>query len=245
MKIFLFGYGKMGKEIEKMALSRGHEITGIYDPYFVFKFDSKAFENADIVIDFTTPGSAVYNIIKCFEANKPIVVGTTGWYHEFEEVENQCKKHNGALFYASNFSIGVHVMLKACELLAKMVNQYKSYKISISEAHHEHKKDAPSGTAITIANTMLRELDSYKEWKAYPDHSDARPDAGILPVYYHREGEIVGIHEVSIESDIDRIVIEHEAFSRAGFATGTLIATEWLIGKKGIYTMQHLFDNNK
>lgn len=235
----------MGKEIEKCALSRGHEIIGIYDPYYVFKFDAKAFENADIVIDFTTPGSAVYNIIKCFEANKPVVVGTTGWYHEMEEVINQSKKHNGALFYASNFSIGVHVMLRACTLLAKMVNKHKSYKLSVSEIHHEHKKDAPSGTAITIANTLIKELDNYHEWKALPDNAQADIQPGVLPVYYHREGEVIGIHEVVIESEIDRIVIEHEAFNRTGFATGTLIAAEWLIGKKGIFTMQNLLDDSK
>jgi len=245
MKIFLFGYGKMGKEIEKTALSKGHEISGIYDPYNAFKFEQRQFENADIVIDFTTPGSAVYNIIKCFEANKPIVVGTTGWYDELPEVEKACSKHNGSLLYASNFSIGVNILFRACELIASIIKNYPEYKASIYEAHHNQKKDAPSGTAISMANEILKKQPAYKKWTTLPDDSDSTPEQSALPIYYRREGDIIGIHELVIESEIDRLCIEHEAFNRSGFATGTLIATQWLIGKKGIFKMKNIFDEIK
>ena len=235
----------MGKEIEKSALASGHEITGFYDPYFAYKFDQKNFDNAEIVIDFTTPGSAVYNIIKCFEANKPIVVGTTGWYDEMEEVRRLCSLHNGSLLYASNFSIGVNILFSACSLIAKMINKYSNYNVHLFEAHHSEKKDAPSGTAISIANDLVSKVAHYTKWQAYPDDVKASPEDGVLPVYWKREGDIVGFHEMVIESSIDRLSIEHQSFSRSGFAAGTLIATEWLIGKKGIFTMKDIFEENK
>lgn len=235
----------MGKEIEKFALSNGHEITGFYDPYFAFKFDQKCFDNAEVIIDYTSPGSAVYNIIKCFEANKPIVVGTTGWYDELPEVQKHCQKYNGALLYASNFSIGVNILFRVSELVASMVNKYNHYKINLFEAHHSQKKDAPSGTAINIANEMLSKLDNYNKWQSFPDDAKVNIEDGVLPIFYRREGDIVGIHELVIESNIDRLTIEHQAFNRSGFAAGTLIATEWLIGKKGIFTMKDIFETLK
>jgi len=245
MKIFLFGYGKMGKEIEKLAIAQGHEIAGIYDPYSAFKFDQRNFDVADVVIDYTTPGSAVYNITKCFEANKPIVVGTTGWYDDLPEVEKTCIKHNGSLLYASNFSIGVNILFRACELVAAIIRNYPEYKATIYEAHHNQKKDSPSGTAITIANLIIGQHSNYLKWKEFPDDSKVNPEPHVLPIYYRREADIVGVHDLVIESPIDRLSVEHEAFSRTGFAAGTLIATQWLLDKKGIFTMKNIFEDIK
>ncbi|MBT3302701.1 MAG: 4-hydroxy-tetrahydrodipicolinate reductase [Bacteroidetes bacterium] len=245
MKIFLFGYGQMGKEIEKLAITRGHEITGVYDPYHAFKFSEKDFLNADIIIDYTTPGSAVYNITKAFEANKPIVVGTTGWYDEFDTVEALSKKYNGTLFYATNFSIGVNVMFSISELLAKMLNNQDSYLVSINETHHSKKKDAPSGTAITLAENLIKHMDFVDHWEKIEKGQEFEQKGGVIPIFYSREDEVVGTHEISLHSNVDKITIRHDAFNRTGFATGTLIATEWVADKRGIFTMKDLFQNIK
>jgi 4-hydroxy-tetrahydrodipicolinate reductase len=243
MKIFLYGYCKMGKEIEKLAPSKGHEIIGVYDPYYAFKFEPKNFDNADLIIDYTTPGSVLYNIQKCFEANKPIVIGTTGWYSEFEYVKELCKKYNGSLFYSTNFSVGVNILIKISELLAKLMNNQDNYSISLHETHHIHKKDTPSGTAITIAETLIKNDNKLTKWESLEEGNKKEISGSVLPIYTKREGEVVGQHKIIVESNIDRISIEHEAFSRTGFATGTLIATEWLLGRKGIFTMKDLFEN--
>ncbi|MFC2114277.1 4-hydroxy-tetrahydrodipicolinate reductase [Bacteroidota bacterium] len=241
MKIFLFGYGQMGKEIEKLALKRGHEIAGIYDPSHAFKFDQKAFNNADAIIDYTIPGSAVNNITKCFEANKPIIVGTTGWYDEMETVVEACKKYNGTMIYAPNFSLGANIMFSVSELLAKLLNNQDAYLISIHEKHHTQKKDAPSGTAITIADTIINNMSYVNSWEVLKEGELSEPKPGVIPVFYSREENVVGTHEIVLNSNIDRITIRHDAYNRAGFATGTLIATEWVVGKKGIFTMKDLF----
>lgn len=243
MKIFLFGYGQMGKEVEKIINQRGHEVAGVYDPYHAFKFDQQKFDYADMVIDFTTPGSAVYNITKCFEQNKPIVVGTTGWYHEFDQVEEKCKELNGTLFYATNFSIGVNMLFKLTDLLGRLLNNQENYKVSINESHHIHKKDAPSGTATTLANSLVGNIKRLNKFVTLPEDSKMLVPEDSLPIYFKREGELIGFHQIVIESQIDRLCIEHEAFNRTGFATGTLVAAEWVLGKKGIFTMQDLFNN--
>lgn len=243
MKLFLFGYGQMGKEIEKLALERGHKISGICDPENAYKFDATAFADADIAIDYTTPESAVHNMTMSFEANKPIVVGTTGWYEQLDAVKKLCEKLNGTLFYATNFSIGVNVLFEMSELLSKMISQQDSYSVSISETHHTRKKDAPSGTAITLAEILIKNLDFVKTWKKLQTGDITENEKGVIPVYYSRENEVVGSHEIKIQSDIDQITLRHDAFSRAGFTAGTLIATEWVINKKGIFTMKDLFSN--
>jgi 4-hydroxy-tetrahydrodipicolinate reductase len=245
MKLFLFGYGQMGKEIEKLALSRGHEISGVYDPYHAFKFEEKAFQAADAIIDYTTPGSAVYNITKAFESNKPIVVGTTGWYDEFPQIEALCKRHNGTLFYATNFSLGVNVLFSISELIAKMLNKQDSYKISIQETHHTKKKDAPSGTAITLAENIIKNMDHVNGWEKLEKGGAYEHKEGKIPVFFSREEDVVGSHEITLHSDVDKISIRHDAFNRTGFATGTLVATEWAVDKKGIFTMKDLFENIK
>jgi len=243
MKLFLFGYGQMGKEVEKIILKRGHELVGVYDPYHQYKFEREKFEQADLIIDYTTPGSAVYNITQCFENNKPIVVGTTGWYHEFDQVVEKCREFNGTLFYATNFSIGVNILFKLNELLGKLLDHQSGYKVELFESHHIHKKDAPSGTALTLANSLIKNIKHLEELKILPEGSIETVNENALPVYFKREGDVVGRHRIAIQSDIDRLCIEHEAFNRSGFATGTLVASEWVLGKKGIFTMQDLFDN--
>ena len=243
MKIFLFGYGQMGKEVEKIIHQRGHEVAGVYDPYHNFDFDRNKFAMADLVIDFTTPGSAVYNITQCFENNKPIVVGTTGWYHDFDQVAEKCREYNGTIFYAPNFSIGVNILFRLTDLVGKLLGNNSDYNVRIDESHHIHKKDAPSGTATTLANSLVGNIKKYEKYISLPDGDKMLVDENILPVYYKRVGEVIGHHSISIESAIDRLYIEHEAFNRSGFATGTLVAAEWVLGKKGVFTMLDLFDN--
>ena len=231
----------MGKEIESLAQKRGHEIVGVYDPYHSVDFEQTAFNKADVVIDYTTPVTAVNNITQCFEANKPIVVGTTGWYDEMETIVKACKKYNGTLMYASNFSVGANIMFRVSELMAKLVNKQDAYSVSIHEKHHTKKKDAPSGTAITIADTIISNLNHVNSWEVLKEGELSDDKPGVIPIYYSREENVVGTHEIILDSSIDRVTVRHEAYNRSGFATGTLIATEWVVGKKGIYTMNDLF----
>lgn len=244
MKIFLLGYGKMGKEIEKMAPERGYEIIGIYDPYSAHnKFDKKAFSHADVAIEFSTPGSAPYNILQCFENNIPVVVGTTGWYDEFESIKEQCKKYNGSLFYASNYSIGVNIMFRLADFLSRFMVGHHGYSLEVHEAHHIHKKDAPSGTAITLAEKLLKNHNNIKSWYGLMEGETKKDDASLLPIFSLRKDEIVGNHEIIYESGGDKISIRHEAFNRQGFAAGTLLAAAWLQGKRGIFTMSDILDS--
>ncbi|QAA80779.1 4-hydroxy-tetrahydrodipicolinate reductase [Aequorivita sp. H23M31] len=227
MKIALLGYGKMGRTIEKLAEEKGHSI--------VFKntkdsSDGKL-ENADIAIDFSSPEAAVANISKAINAGIPIVSGTTGWLDSFDEITDLCKERNGSFIYASNFSIGVNLFFNINEYAAGLFASWKEYTASIEEIHHVEKKDAPSGTAITIAEQILRHSNQ-KEWKL-----DGK-DEGELKITAKREKDVKGTHIVSYDSKIDTISLKHEAHSREGFAMGAILAAEWLKEKKGIFTMK-------
>jgi len=224
----------MGKEVEKVAISRGHEITGKIDIDNVGDVTADFLREADVVIEFTSPDAAADNYQKCFDAGVPVVSGTTGWYDKLPEVKRQCKEKNGTFLYASNFSIGVNIFFEVNRYLAKLMAGIKQYKPSVYETHHIHKLDKPSGTAITIANIILENNKELKEWKLDGDGN------GILPVYSFREGEVVGEHKVKYESDIDEITLEHKAFSRQGFAQGAVIAAEFVKDRKGCYTMDDL-----
>jgi len=240
MKIALIGYGKMGKEIERIALSQGHEIVWKFSGSNASEFTSQNLKKADVAIEFTKPESAVNNILLCFEANIPVVCGTTGWLNHFDEVKQQCIEKKQAFFYASNYSIGVNIFFKLNEQLAQIMKPYKNYVPSMEEIHHIHKKDAPSGTAITLAEELIKNSGNLKRW----GHAE-KASPGELPILSKREGEVPGTHIVNYTSDNDKISIRHEAFNRKGFAEGAVVAALWLVGKKGVFSMNDLLTNEK
>lgn len=236
MKIALVGYGKMGKTIEQIALSRGHQIVSIIDINNPEDFASDAFKSADVAIEFTTPATAFDNYMKCFAANVPVVSGTTGWTARMGEIKELCEKEGKTFFYASNFSIGVNIFFALNKYLAKVMNNFPSYDVRMTEVHHIHKLDAPSGTAITLAEGILENIDRKDRWTL-----ETAEKATDLPIHAIREGEVPGIHEIIYESDVDTISIKHDAKSRAGFALGAVIAAEFTAGKKGFLGMSDLF----
>lgn len=235
MKIALIGYGKMGHIIEEIAIGRGHDIVATIDIDNQADFDSEAFRSADVAIEFTTPHTALGNIRKCLERGVPVVVGTTGWYDALPEVEQQVAQMEGGLFYASNYSIGVNIFMALNRYVARIMNGFAQYDVRMEETHHIHKLDSPSGTAITLANGILAELDRKTAWK----ETDA-PAEGELAIHSFRRGEVPGIHTVVYESPVDTITLTHDAKSRAGFALGAVLAAEFMPGKKGVYGMSDL-----
>ncbi len=228
MKIALFGYGKMGKTIERIAIERGHEIVAKID------VDTKNYDItvADVAIDFSTPNSAFNNINKCFNKSIPIISGTTGWLDKFDIAIENCNKRNGAFIYASNFSLGVNLFFELNTQLAKMMRKLKAYNITLEEIHHTQKLDAPSGTAITLAESIIENSDK-KKWSLNVTDNDK-----VIPIVAKRVENVPGTHTVKYSSDVDEIEIKHTAKNRDGFALGAVIAAEWLQGKKGVYTMK-------
>ncbi len=228
MNIALLGYGKMGKVIEGIALERGHQI--------VLKSSSNTttldLSNVDIAIDFSIPDAAVNNISTCLNNNVPVISGTTGWLDKYQDIEKICHKKNGAFIYSSNFSMGVNVFFELNKHLAKMMRQLKQYNVSIEEIHHTQKLDAPSGTAITLAEGIIENSDN-TSWKL-----DASTENNQIPIIAKRIENVPGTHHINYSSSIDTIEIKHTAHNRNGFALGAVIASEWLLGKKGIYTMK-------
>lgn len=222
MNIALIGYGKMGHAIEALAVERGHNVTLRLD-----KEDSWPKKvDADVAIEFTTPATAVENMLRCLEMGLPVVCGTTGWYGDYEKVVTECNAHNGRLFTATNFSIGMNIMFELNRRLAELMRGRDDYKVSISETHHIHKLDAPSGTAITLQEQIME--------------SGARRVENI-PIASYREGEVPGTHTVVYDSEIDTLTLTHEAHSRKGLAMGALLAAEWLAkAKSGVYAMKDI-----
>ncbi|MCW3072847.1 MAG: 4-hydroxy-tetrahydrodipicolinate reductase [Bacteroidetes bacterium] len=238
MNIALIGYGKMGKEIEQIAISRGHSIALKVDVTNASTYTIEELKKADVAIEFSTPESAINNIYKCFEANVPVVVGTTGWLQRLEEVKQACADKQQALFYASNYSIGVNLFFKLNEYLAKLMNGQAAYNVSMEEIHHVHKLDAPSGTAISLANQVIANMDKKEKWVNAV--TDNKTELGIIS---KRIDEVPGTHTVTYSSEVDEISITHIAHSRKGFALGAVIAAEWVKGKKGVFGMSDLMDN--
>ncbi len=237
MKIALLGYGKMGKEIEKIALSRNHSVVLTIDINNPNDLTVENIKKADVAIDFSIPECAYKNIITCFDAKVPIVCGTTGWLEKFDEVVSKSKDMNTGFFYASNFSIGVNVFFKLNRYLARIMNTLSDYEIEMEEVHHIHKLDAPSGTAITLAQGIIEEIEHKKKWVLnYPSKDDS---IGIKAI---REGEVPGIHRIKYDSEVDYIFMEHSAKSRKGFALGAVLAAEYMKGKTGFHTMDNLLD---
>lgn len=240
MKIALLGYGKMGKAIEAIAKDRGHVIGVTIDNEDEWLQRMDLLRSCDLAIDFSFPTTVVGNIKRCFDLGMPIVVGTTGWYDQLDTLVSECRQSGQSLFVASNFSIGMNIMFDLNRRLAKLMNGY-GYDVSISETHHIHKLDAPSGTAITLANDIINELDRKDSWQL-----STTPGIGghAIPITSIREGEVPGIHEVVYDNEIDTITLSHSAKSRKGLALGAVLAAEYLFGKKGYYTMRDLLSNN-
>ena len=237
MKIALIGYGKMGKEIEKIALSRGHEIVSIIDINNQEDFESEAFRSADVAIEFTNPKVAYNNYIRTFKAGVKLVSGSTGWMAEHgEEIKALCQKEGKTLFWSSNFSLGVAIFSAVNKYLAKIMNRFPGYDVTMSETHHVHKLDAPSGTAITLAEGILDNLDRKDRWV-----KEEATSADELPIRSIREGEVFGIHTVRYDSVADSISITHDAKNRGGFALGAVLAAEYTSDKQGFLGMSDLF----
>jgi 4-hydroxy-tetrahydrodipicolinate reductase len=237
MNIALIGYGKMGKAIEEVALKAGHQIVSRIEKTDNF---SEKLKGADVAIEFTNPEAAKSNIRHCFNSKVPVVVGTTGWYHDFEEISEMAKSMGVAMFYATNFSLGVNIFFELNKQLAKLMNQHQMYHPEIEEIHHLQKKDAPSGTAITLAEGLIANLDRKNSWVNRDLQTNALINPLALDIYAKRIGEVPGTHTITYKSDIDEISITHQAFNRMGFASGAVKAAEWIIGKKGVFTMAEM-----
>ena len=229
----------MGKEIEAIALSRGHTIILKVSSENATTYSVEELKKADVAIEFSTSEAVVRNINKCFEASVPIIVGTTGWHKNLDEVIQKCNEKNQTLFHASNYSIGVNLFFKLNEYLAKLMNKYPDYNASMEEIHHVHKKDSPSGTAITLANKIVENLEKKLKWV-----NESASEENELEIVSKRIDEIPGTHTVTYGSEVDEISITHIAHSRKGFALGAVIAAEWTKGKKGIFGMDDLMDNS-
>lgn len=249
MKIALIGYGKMGHMIEQIALERGHEIVSIIDVDNIEDFDSPAFASADVAIEFTNPTAAFANYQRAFAHNVKVVSGSTGWMQEHKaEVERMCTEGGQTLFWASNFSIGVAIFSAVNRYLAKIMNGFPQYSVEMEEVHHVHKLDAPSGTAITLAEEIIKDLDRKDKWVKGFQHAADGTESGSnkvapneLPIASIRRDEVPGIHSISYDSEADKITITHDAHSRKGFALGAVLAAEYTKEHTGLLTTSDLF----
>lgn len=246
MKVILFGYGKMGQLIEKFVQKRGHQVVYIIDENNRSTLKVEDLPDYDIAIDFSTPQGTLDNIHFCLDHNIPLVIGTTGWYEQLEEIEKKCLDNNQSLLWGSNFSIGVNIFFHINKVLAKVMGPYKQYDVQVEEIHHTQKLDAPSGTAISIAEGILENLDSKKQWVNHlVDMEDnVIPKKEDLLIESLRIDDVPGTHTVLYSSEVDQLEFKHTAHSRDGFALGAVIAAEWLLGKKGFYSVTDIFDFN-
>ncbi|NJB72265.1 4-hydroxy-tetrahydrodipicolinate reductase [Saonia flava] len=231
MKIALFGYGKMGKMIEQIALQRDHTIVAKVD------VDAKEIDfcEMDVAIDFSTPNAAYGNIKGCLEHNVPIISGTTGWLNKFDEIVNLCNETKGGFIYASNYSLGVNIFFELNEYLAKMMANLNQYKVSMEEIHHTQKLDAPSGTAISLAEGIIKNSD-LSQWKL------GKAREGEIPITSKRIDAVPGTHTITYDSKVDSIELKHTAHNREGFALGAVVAAEWIVGKTGVFTMKDVLN---
>ena len=241
MNIALVGYGKMGQAIEQEAVARGHHISFKIGRNDASKIASLAPDNTDVVIEFTHPESIMGNFSRLLPTKIPLVTGTTGWTDQFQTVKQLVEAHDASLLYGSNFSVGVNILFKVNELLAKLMNRYETYDCFVEERHHSHKADAPSGTAETLALQVINHLDRKKQL-ATEQLRIRPPKPEELSVGYIRSGEIFGEHTVGYTSEIDSLSISHKAHNRRGFALGAVIGAEWIVGKKGVHNFQELFE---
>jgi 4-hydroxy-tetrahydrodipicolinate reductase len=246
MKIALLGYGKMGKIIEKIALDRKHEIVLKIDYDNQHDLTAENLQKADVAIEFSTPATVLSNIDRCFNAGVPIVVGTTGWYEQLDEIKQRYKASENAFIYGTNFSVGVNIFFHVNKLLAKMMNNYPYYDVQVEEIHHTQKLDSPSGTAITIAEGIIDNLDQKKHWVNVltdvnnPVDDNAKAEDVLIESY--RIDSVPGTHTVIYDSEVDTIEIKHTAHNRNGFALGAVLAAEWVADKKGFFSVADMFD---
>lgn len=236
MNIALVGYGKMGKEIEKVAIGRKHSIVDRISATNRGKHLN--LHDADIAIEFSHPGATLQNITTCIDQKIPVVCGTTGWVKDFDAAVDYCKNHNGTFFYASNFSPGVNMFFKLNRASAKIMTRFTDYSVHIEEVHHVHKKDSPSGTAITLAEAILQNINRLDKWQV------GNSTNNILGIHSERTGEVPGIHKIRYENDTDIITIRHDAKNRKGFAVGAVMVSEWIIGKSGYFTMDDYLNSD-
>ena len=235
MKIALIGYGKMGKTIERIALERGHEIVSVIDVDNLDDFDSEAFKSANVAIEFTVPQVALSNYRRAFASGVAVVSGTTGWTEELPQLKKEIEEGGKTLFWSSNFSLGVNIFMAVNKYLAYIMNQFPNYNVEMTEVHHTQKLDSPSGTAITLAEGILENLDRKSVWVKEKENN--RDEMAIKSI---REGQVPGIHTILYESDVDSIEITHDAKSREGFALGAVVAAEFTAGKKGLLGMNDM-----
>jgi 4-hydroxy-tetrahydrodipicolinate reductase len=247
MKIALLGYGKMGRIIEKIATDRKHEIVLKIDYDNLSDLTPENLQKADVAIEFSTPGTVLNNIYECFKADVPVVVGATGWYESLKHVKEDCEAGNHSMVYASNFSIGVNLFFHVNKVLAKLMNNYPYYEVQVEEIHHTQKLDSPSGTAITIAEGILENLDSKNEWVNIltdngQDGATEQIKNNQLLIESFRIDSVPGTHTVIYDSEVDMIEFKHTAHNRNGFALGAVMAAEWIEGKKGFHAVQDMFN---
>jgi 4-hydroxy-tetrahydrodipicolinate reductase len=235
MKIALIGYGKMGKTIERIALERGHEIVSVIDVDNTADFDSEGFKSADVAIEFTAPQVALSNYRRAFASGVAVVSGTTGWTDELPELKKEIEANGNTLFWSSNFSLGVNIFMAVNKYLAGIMNEFPNYNVEMTEIHHTQKLDAPSGTAITLAEEIIEKLDRKSKWV-----KELEKNSNELAIKSIREGQVPGIHTVQYESAVDSITITHDAKSREGFALGAVVAAEYTSGKKGLLGMKDM-----
>jgi 4-hydroxy-tetrahydrodipicolinate reductase len=238
MKIAIIGYGKMGMAIEKIAIERGHEVVLKINLDNMHDFTIENLKKCDVAIEFTEPTSVIANIYKCFEANLPVVVGTTGWYSKFDEIKSACLNTNNTLLHATNYSLGVNLFFELNKKLAQLMSKYPSYNVMMEEIHHTEKKDAPSGTAITLAEGIIENLDRKTKWV-----NNQTFEENELSIISKRVNDVPGTHEICYQSAEDDITITHTAYNRNGFALGAVIGAEYIHNKKGIFTMKEVLFN--
>ena len=247
MNIALLGYGKMGRIIEKIATDRKHNIVLTIDYNNLDELTAGNLRKADAIIEFTTPASVLNNIQHCFDAGVPVVIGTTGWYEHLDEVKQRCEQGGHSLLYASNFSVGVNIFFHINRKLAKLMNNYPYYDVQVEEIHHTQKLDSPSGTAITMAEGIIENLDSKKEWVNVltaegndADDSNIKNDQVLIESF--RIDSVPGTHTVIYDSEVDTIEFKHTAHNRNGFALGAVLAAEWVHNKKGFFSVEEMFN---
>ncbi|AMR31347.1 4-hydroxy-tetrahydrodipicolinate reductase [Mucilaginibacter sp. PAMC 26640] len=246
MKIALLGYGKMGKIIEQIALDRKHEIVLKINQTNLHDLTAENLQQADVAIEFSTPATVLDNIAACFAAGVPIVVGTTGWYNMLSGIKEKCEAGNHSLLYGTNFSVGVNIYFHVNKVLAKLMNNYPYYDVQVEEIHHTQKLDSPSGTAITIAEGVINNLDSKAGWVNILSGDESADDSSVptdqLLIESHRIENVPGTHTVIYDSEVDSIEFKHTAHNRNGFALGAVLAAEWLKDRKGCYSVEDMFN---
>ena len=238
MRVAIIGYGKMGHEIEQVLLQRGHSVTLIIDQHNAEDLCAEKLADVDVAIEFTTPDTAYTNVRTCIECGTPVVSGTTGWHNRLEELQALCREKNSTMIWSSNYSLGVNITFRLNRYLAELMNRFDAYNVAIEEIHHTQKKDAPSGTAITLAEGILANVERKQSWVNEPT-----TDAEAIEITSLREGTVPGTHTVTYTSEDDKIEIKHTLFSRRALALGAVVAAEFVAPRKGVFTIDDLFEN--